>query len=151
VGKVLAAMVVGLTGGLLLAVPLTQVLSTGRVENPAITNPFAAWSGVADQDILLVGTDVGGGNTDVIAALRVDGGVTRIVQVPRDSYIEAEGYGPNKINALYALGGIDLLKRELSRKLGRPITHHVMVNLGAIRRMAAARGGIEVNVPKRLY
>lgn len=151
VGKVLVAMVVGLSGGLLLAVPLTQLLSTGRVENPAITNPFAAWSGVGDQDILLVGTDVGGGNTDVIAALRVDGGVTRIVQVPRDSYIEAEGYGPNKINALYAIGGIDLLKRELSRKLGRPITHHVMVNLGAIRRMADAIGGIEVNVPKRLY
>jgi len=150
--KLLAAIVVGLSSGLLLAVPLSDLLSGhSAAQNTAVTNPFAAWSGVADQDILLVGTDVGGGNTDVIAALRVDGGVTRIIQVPRDSYIEAEGYGPNKINALYAIGGIDLLKRELSRKLGRPITHHVMVNLGAIRRMADALGGIEVNVPKRLY
>ena len=151
-GKVLAAIVAGLSGGLLLAVPLSDLLSGHTTaQNNAVTNPFTAWSGVGDQDILLVGTDVGGGNTDVIAALRVDGGVTRIVQVPRDSYIEAEGYGPNKINALYAIGGMDLLKRELSRKLGRPITHHVMVNLGAIRRMADALGGIEVNVPKRLY
>ena len=150
-GKVLAAIVVGLSGGLLLAVPLSDLLSGQTTKpNTAVTNPFAAWSGVGDQDILLVGTDVGGGNTDVIAALRVEGGVTRIIQVPRDSYIEAEGYGPNKINALYAIGGLDLLKRELSRKLGRPITHHVMVNLGAIRRMADAIGGIEVNVPKRL-
>ena len=151
-GKLLAAVVVGLSGGLLLAVTLSDLLSgTTASQNNAVTNPFEAWSGVADQDILLVGTDVGGGNTDVIAALRVDGGVTRIIQVPRDSYIEAQGYGPNKINALYAIGGMDLLKRELSHKLGRPITHHVMVNLGAIRRMADALGGIEVNVPKRLY
>ena len=145
-------MVVGLTGGLLLAAPLSHLLnSQSGGANAAITNPFAAWSGIADQDILLLGTDVGGGNTDVIAALRVDGGITRILQVPRDSYVEVTGYGPNKINALYAIGGMDLLKRELSHKLGRPITHHVMVNLGAIKRMADALGGIEVNVPKRLY
>ena len=100
---------------------------------------------------MILGTDVGGGNTDVIAALRIDGDTTRVTQVPRDSYIEAQGYGPHKINALYSLGGLDLLKQELSRKLGRPISHHVMVNLSAIRRMADAIGGIEVNVPKRMY
>ena len=144
-------MAVGLTAGLVLAVPLFDLLGGNQSSNNAVTNPFTAWTGVGDQDILLVGTDVGGGNTDVIASVRVDGAITRITQVPRDSYIEAEGYGPNKINALYAIGGLDLLKRELSRKLGRPITHHVMVNLGAVRRMADALGGIEVNVPKRLY
>jgi len=149
--KVVLAMAVGLTAGLVLAVPLFDLLGGNQSSNNAVTNPFTAWTGVGDQDILLVGTDVGGGNTDVIASVRVDGAITRITQVPRDSYIEAEGYGPNKINALYAIGGLDLLKRELSRKLGRPITHHVMVNLGAVRRMADALGGIEVNVPKRLY
>jgi LCP family protein required for cell wall assembly len=148
----LLAIVVGLSSGLLLASPLRLWLSSKPLDaNPAITNPFAAWTGVGSQDILLLGTDVGGGNTDVIASLRVDGGTTRIIQVPRDSYIEAEGYGPNKINALYSLGGTDLVKRELSRKLGRPITHHVVVNLAAIRRMADAIGGIEVDVPKRMY
>jgi len=141
---VLLAIGVGLGGGLLLASPLSQLLSdTAAGSNTAITNPFAAWSGITNQDILLLGTDV-------IASLRVDGGITRITQVPRDTYIEAEGYGPHKINALYSLGGTDLLKRELARKLGRPITHHVVVNLSAIRRMADALGGIEVDVPKRM-
>jgi LCP family protein required for cell wall assembly len=148
---VLVAIGVGLGSGLLLAAPLSELLNeTSTGANNAITNPFAAWSGITNQDILLLGTDVGGGNTDVIASLRVDGGITRITQVPRDTYIEAEGYGPHKINALYSLGGTDLLKRELARKLGRPITHHVVVNLAAIRRMADALGGIEVNVPKRM-
>jgi polyisoprenyl-teichoic acid--peptidoglycan teichoic acid transferase len=149
--SLLLAIGIGLGSGLLLAAPLSQLLSdVGSGRNPAITNPFAAWSGITNQDILLLGTDVGGGNTDVIASLRVDGGITRITQVPRDTYIEAEGYGPHKINALYSLGGTDLLKGELSRKLGRPITHHVVVNLSAIRSMADALGGIEVDVPKRM-
>ncbi len=151
-GPVLVAIVVGLGGGLLLSLPLWQwIASNPGLGSTSVTNPFAAWTGVGDQDILLLGTDVGGGNTDVIASLRVEGGTTRIIQVPRDTYIEAEGYGPHKINALYSLGGTDLVKRELSRKLGRPITHHVVVNLAAIRRMADAIGGIEVNVPKRMY
>ena len=93
---------------------------------------------------------MGGGNTDVIATLRIEGGITQITQVPRDTYIEAEGYRPLKINALYAIGGTELLERELSLKMGRPITHHVVVNLQAIRRMADALGGIEVDVPKRM-
>ena len=144
-------MLVGLGGGLLLADPLAKLLSSHPLEgSPQLTNPFAAWSGIGSQDILLLGTDVGGGNTDVITVLRVEGGTTRLIQIPRDSYIEAEGYGPHKINALYSLGGTDLLKRELARKLGRPIPHHLVVNLASIRRMADALGGIEVDVPKRM-
>ena len=148
----LLAIAVGLGSGLLLSAPLWHWLNSAPEQSDTrISNPFAAWSGVAGQDILLLGTDVGGGNTDVIASLRVEGQTTQIIQVPRDSYIEAAGYGPNKINALYSLGGTDLVKRELSRKLGRPISHHILVNLAAIRRMADAIGGIEVDVPKRMY
>jgi LCP family protein required for cell wall assembly len=144
-------MALGLGSGLLLAVPLVEWLSNHNLgSNARITNPFAAWSRVGDQDILLLGTDEEGGLTDVIASLRIDGGITKVTQIPRDTYIEPEGYGPQKVNALYPLGGTELVKRELSRKLGRPISHHVVVNLAAIRRMADALGGIEVDVPKRM-
>jgi len=149
---VLIAMALGLGGGLLLAAPLAGLLNGKPIAGGAhLANPFASWISVGSQDILVLGTDVGGGNTDVITWLRVEGNTTHLTQIPRDSYIEAEGYGPQKINALYALGGVDLLKRQLSHKLGRPITHHVIVNLAAIRQMADALGGIEVDVPKRLY
>ncbi|SBO42876.1 LCP family protein [Cyanobium sp. NIES-981] len=147
----LLAMLIGLGGGLLASMPLAEWLSGARLpENPRITNPFTAWRGIGNQNILVLGTDVGGGNTDVIATLRIEGGTTYITQVPRDTYIEPEGYGPQKINALYAIGGTDLLEQELSRKLGQPITHHLVVNLRAIRHMADALGGIEVDVPKRM-
>jgi LCP family protein required for cell wall assembly len=151
-GPVILAMAVGLGSGLLLSGPLASFLNSNPLSSISrLNNPFATWTGVGNQDVLVLGTDVGGGNTDVITVLRVDGGVTSLTQIPRDSYIEAEGYGPHKINALYSLGGTELLKRELSRKLGRPVSHHLVVNLSAIRRMADALGGIDVNVPKRMY
>ncbi|KEF42207.1 MAG: transcriptional regulator [Cyanobium sp. CACIAM 14] len=150
----LIAMAVGLGGGLLLAGPLAQVITArASLEGAgALTNPFAAWSGgMGGQDLLILGTDVGGGNTDVIATLRVEGGKTEITQIPRDTYIEAENFGPIKINALYSLGGVEAVQREISRRLGRPIQHHLVVNLSSIRQMADMLGGIEVDVPKRMY
>jgi len=146
------AMVMGLGGGLALAAPLADLLGARRDGlNAGLSNPFSAWvGGIGRQEILLLGTDEGGGNTDVIATLRVDGGVTRITQIPRDTYIEAEGFGPMKINALYSVGGAEALKSEISHKLGRPVQHHLVINLAAIRRMADLIGGIEVDVPKRM-
>jgi LCP family protein required for cell wall assembly len=150
---VLIAVAVGLGTGLVLAGPLAHLITAKAIADggSAITNPFAAWSnGIGRQDLLVLGTDVGGGNTDVIATLRVDGDRTHITQIPRDTYIEAENFGPVKINALYSLGGTEAVKREISHRLGRPIQHHLVVNLSAIREMADMIGGIEVDVPKRM-
>ena len=150
---VLLAMAIGLGGGLLLAPPLSQLIHSGVAKTTSGgVNPFSAWTlGLADNDLLVLGTDQGGGNTDVITIVRVDGGVTSVTQIPRDTYVEADRFGPVKINALYALGGLDTVKREISRRTGRPIQHHIIVNLGAIRRLADLLGGIEVTVPKRMY
>jgi len=150
---VLIAVACGLGAGLLLAGPLAQLISarSSAGGGASLTNPFAAWSGgMGRQDVLILGTDVGGGNTDVIATLRIDGNRTSITQIPRDTYIEAESFGPVKINALYSLGGIEAVKREISQRLGRPIQHHLVVNLSSIRQMADVLGGIEVDVPKRM-
>lgn len=141
---VLIAVACGLGAGLLLAGPLAQLISARSSVGggAALTNPFAAWSGgMGRQDVLILGTDVGGGNTDVIATLRIDGNRTSITQIPRDTYIEAESFGPVKINALYNLGGIEAVKREISQRLGRPIQHHLVVNLSSIRQMADVLGG----------
>jgi LCP family protein required for cell wall assembly len=149
----LLAVAMGLGVGLVLAKPLADLLTSQRPGEgtSAFSNPFSAWSvGISNQNLLLLGTDVGGGNTDVIAVLNVEDGVTHIIQIPRDTYVEAERYGPLKINALYSLGGIDAIKQEISYHLNRPIQHHLVVNLSAIRRMADQLGGIEVDVPKRM-
>lgn len=151
----LLATSLGLAAGFALSSPLARLVEGPEpktASKAAWSNPFASWVTFGqDNDVLILGTDVGGGNTDVIAAMRVEGGHTTITQIPRDSYIETEQYGPMKINALYNAGGPEALKKEVASRLGRPIHHHMIVNLGAIRRIADTIGGIEVNVPKRMF
>ncbi len=147
---VLLAIGLGLCGGLALAGPLSDLLKTDvfKQGHPFI-NPFSAWIGAGDQDLLVMGTDMGT-NTDVMATVRIKDGVTRITQVPRDTYIESPSYGPLKINALYSLGGPKAVKAELASHLGRPISHHILVDLALVRRLGDALGGLEVTVPKRM-
>ena len=149
----LLSAIAGLTGGFLLAIPLTRSLVPESEAPPLlpVSNPFSAWSVFDHREILVLGVDDGGGNTDAIFTLKVEGGRTSITQIPRDSYIESHSFGPVKANALYAYGGHEAVKAELSRLMGRPIDHHILVNLNGIRTLSDLVGGVEVDVPKRLY
>ena len=147
----LVAMPAGLLLGLLAAQSLVPVFQQRPGDQAAsLPGGFRGWLNSEGQTILLLGTDVGGGNTDVIALIKVEEGVTDVVQIPRDSYIEAETYGPIKLNALYALGGIDAVKQEVSTHMGRSIQHYIVINLAAVRQLGDLLGGLEINVPKRM-
>ena len=149
------AIVLGLGSGLVLAIPLSTVLlpeqSRKTLFGLPIENPFSSWAGIGDREVVVMGMDAGGGNTDTIFTIRIDNGQTQITQIPRDSYINSARFGPLKANALYAYGGSDEVKKELSRLMGRPIQHHLLVNLEGIRSISDLMGGVTVDVPKRLY
>ena len=100
--------------------------------------------------VLVLGTDQVSGNTDSLFTLNLDGGKTLLTQVPRDTYIESDQFGPMKANALYANGGIPLVKQELSKLLSAPVDHYIFVNLNAVQHLGDALGGVEVDVPKRM-
>ncbi len=156
VRSLLIAVGIGLGAGLLLSIPLRRSLAPGpvaEVDAPLlpISNPFAAWSSFGDREVVVLGMEDGGGNTDAIFTIRVENGETRITQIPRDSYIDSRNFGPMKVNALFARGGAEAVKQELSRLMGRPIQHHILVNLEGIRTMGDLVGGVQVDVPKRLY
>ena len=107
-GTLVLSAIVGLTGGFLLAIPLSHSLMP-ESEAPLllpVSNPFSAWSVFDNREILVLGIDDGGGNTDAIFTLRVEGGRTSITQIPIDSYIDSHSFGPVKANALYAYGGM---------------------------------------------
>lgn len=100
--------------------------------------------------VLVIGTDQMSGNTDSLFTLHLNGGKTELTQVPRDTYIESDQYGPMKANALYATGGIPLVKQELTKLLSAPVDHHIFVNLNAVQHLGDALGGVDVDVPKRM-
>ena len=151
--SLLTAAVLGLFGGLLLSIPISRSLipSTELPKLVSINNPFEEWSSFNDENVVVLGMDAGGGNTDTMFILSIENGDTSIIQIPRDSYIDSQSFGPMKANALHARGGPDAVKTELTRLMGQPINHHILVNLEGIRTIGDLLGGLEVDVPKRLY
>lgn len=145
----------GLACGVAMAGPLPRLLSHAvgpwlsapQDKLATIVNPFAN----GQRQVLVLGTDRVGDNTDVMFTLQVKDGSTQLTQVPRDTFVETQGLGVVKANALYAFGGIETAKQELARLLDRPVERHLRVNLRAVERLADALGGIEVDVPKRMY
>jgi LCP family protein required for cell wall assembly len=106
--------------------------------------------GLDQKPVLVLGSDVVSGNTDVIFAVQIHNGITRVIQVPRDTYVETAGQGVMKANALYGVLGPTAVKQEMSQLIGMPVQHHLKVNLDAVAKVADALGGVEVEVPKRM-
>jgi LCP family protein required for cell wall assembly len=142
---------VGLGLGYGLAAPsrnLSQLVATlghGSKAVGAIVTPQRI-----EKPILVLGSDQVSGNTDVMFTVRVGDGLTRITQVPRDTFVESPSLGVQKVNALYAAAGIEATRHEVGRLVGTPVEKYLKVNLQAVQRVAEALGGVEVNVPKRM-
>jgi len=107
--------------------------------------------GLGQRRVLVLGSDVVGGNTDVMFAVQVERGLTHITQVPRDTYVETAQHGVLKANALYGVMGPVAAKQAVAGLMGMPVERHLKVNLDAVSKVADALGGVEVEVPKRMY
>jgi len=141
----------GLSLGYGLAKPAAFAqLSASLGEGAVLLQPLFDSLGVGRRQVLVLGTDKVGDNTDVMFSVRVQDGVTRIVQLPRDTYITSGRLGVVKANALYGQAGIAETKLEMGRLLGVPIDRYIKVNLDAVTRVGDALGGVEVDVPKRM-
>ena len=141
----------GLSLGYGLAKPAAFAqLSASLGEGAVLLQPLFDRLGVGRRQVLVLGTDKVGDNTDVMFSVRVQDGVTRIVQLPRDTYITSGRLGVVKANALYSQAGIAETKLEMGRLLGVPIDRYIKVNLDAVARVGDALGEVAVDVPKRM-
>ena len=151
------ALVVGLSGGLFLSGVWSRLGNSDsnptepQTQSVGLTRSFPASTVFGRSDVVVLGRDRAGMSTDVIFTVRFEDKSTVVTQIPRDTYIEADGFGSMKLNALMAYGGVEAVEKQLSRTMQRSINNHIVVNLDAIKTLADLVGGIEVNVPKRLY
>jgi LCP family protein required for cell wall assembly len=97
---------------------------------------------------LLVGMDKGSSNTDtiVIGAFDTKSKNVSMLQIPRDTILNVSRKH-KRINASYAINGIDGFKEELTDFLGIPIDRYAIINLSGFRDVVDALGGVEVTVP----
>lgn len=111
--------------------------------------------------MLAVGHDAVAVNTDVIMLVSFDteNGAVSIMQIPRDTYIEANGYA-RKINSVYGAmrdrsltdkdekiaSGMSGLAHVIEDGLGIPIDFWAMVDLGGFNDIVNAIGGVEIDL-----
>ena len=67
---------------------------------------------------------------------------TTMVSIPRDSYVEIPGYGEDKINAAFALGGAPLLAQTVEQATGMRLDHYAEIGFDGFAVMVDAVGGV---------
>ena len=102
------------------------------------------------QEVLLLGTDAEGLRTDVIDSLHLTGEGAHLTQIPRDTFIRSSQHGEQKVNALYAFGGIKAISAGAEELIGRPMPHYIVLNLETLRELGDALGGLEMTVAKQM-
>jgi LCP family protein required for cell wall assembly len=105
--------------------------------------------------VLIVGSDsrdetnAGAGRSDTIMLTRIDptSKQVTIVSIPRDTEIQLDGYGTQKINAAFAYGGPAGIVKEASELTGANISHFVELDFNGVINLVDTVGGITVNLP----
>ena len=98
------------------------------------------------QAELTTGGDLGNGRTDTILLVHIPGigssTPTTMVSIPRDSYVPIPGYGSDKINAAFALGGAPLLAQTVEQATGVRLDHYAEIGFDGFAVLVDAVGGV---------
>ena len=70
-----------------------------------------------------------------------------LVSIPRDSNVPIPGYGYNKINAAYAIGGPKLLIETVQNVTGLHIDHYMGIGFGGLVDVVNDVGGVTLCLP----
>lgn len=103
--------------------------------------------------VLLLGSDAREGDTasrsDTMILVRVDANVGKatLVSIPRDTKVEIEGHGTQKINAAYAFGGPAGAVEAVEKMSGIEISHYAEIHFDELEKAVDQLGGIWVDVP----
>ncbi len=91
----------------------------------------------------------GAGRSDTIMILHIPAGGGRpiLISVPRDSYVNIPGYGYNKINAAFSIGGPALLAKTIQSDTGLYINHFMDIGFGGFVNVVNAVGGVRLCLP----
>ncbi|WP_245884843.1 LCP family protein [Glaciihabitans tibetensis] len=124
-----------------------NILLVGDDHRPADSTP---------QELAQMGTGLDGGSTStdtmMVLHLPADGSAATLVSLPRDSWVDIDGYGTNKLNAAFAFGssegdaatGAQLLISTVQNVTGLRIDHYVRVSMLGFYNLVDALGPVDV-------
>ncbi|MCR6112280.1 LCP family protein [Bacillus sp. A301a_S52] len=84
----------------------------------------------------------------ILATFNPDEKTIKMVNIPRDSYVNIIGREPmDKINHAHAFGGVDMTVDTVEHLLNVPVDYVVSLNFTAFMEIVDTIGGVEVDVP----
>lgn len=136
----------------------TSFTKKNRSEKKSFNIPFFN----KRQNLLILGVDSNGNNTDKFKGTRSDTILLanidptthsiNAISIPRDSKVYlADGKGVQKINHAHALGGIDLTKKTIEETLGVKIDRYIVINADLISELVDVIGGVSLYVEKPMH
>ncbi|MFA5015509.1 MAG: LCP family protein [Actinomycetota bacterium] len=111
------------------------------------------------KDILLLGMDEREESnefnslTDTIIIYHISnwGEKDSLISIPRDTRVELEGHGWNKINAAYKYGGDEMIKHEIYELTGIEIDRVMVANFNGFKGIIDILGGIDITVTEPMH
>lgn len=100
------------------------------------------------QNELSTGGDLGDGRTDTILLVHIPGlgssTPATLVSLPRDSYLPIPGWGSDKLNAAFSIGGPALLAQTVEQATGLRLDHYAEIGFGGFAGVVDALGGVDL-------
>lgn len=155
-GAVLALVIALLIGSVLIAdarLNRTSAMPEQQISGTSGTNWLLVGSdsrtGLSEKDVERLGTggDLGTVRTDTIMLMHLPlRGKPTLVSIPRDSYVPVPGYGYDKINAAFSIGGPQLLVETVEHNTGLHVDRYAEIGMGGLAGVVDAAGGVEICV-----
>ncbi|KQM78528.1 hypothetical protein ASE74_13580 [Pedobacter sp. Leaf216] len=107
------------------------------------------------QQILLIGSDSREenkrGNADLIMVITVKKKEVRLTSILRDTYVYIKGYGNQKLNAAYRLGGKELLISTINANFKTKLVSSIVTDFSNTARVIDSFGGITLTINKGIH
>ncbi|MBN2072637.1 MAG: LCP family protein [Actinobacteria bacterium] len=93
------------------------------------------------------------GRTDTIMVFHIArwGSKDTLISIPRDTRVELEGRGWNKINAAYVYGGTGMVRQEIYELCGISIDSTMVINFNGFKKIIDMLGGVKIVVSEPLH
>lgn len=105
-------------------------------------------------NIMLLGSDArkdedGRSDTLMIANYNQETEKVKLISIMRDTYVEIPGYGMQKMNSAYSLGGPELVRQTIKENFNLDVHYYAMVDFNGFPKIVdiIAPDGIEVDIP----
>ena len=154
--SIIGLLIVGLVGGVA-TYGLTMLGKINKVDlnednlgiDKAVDEKLSKYDGIANIALFGIdapeGTD---GRSDAIMIATVDKihNKLKLTSIMRDSYVDIQGHGKDKINHAYAFGGHELALKTLNENFDLNLKDFATVNFSSLPKIIDSIGGIDLDI-----